>query len=151
MNKKIPKNKVALWKKIIGSFFFLGKIKGGGTYSSVAAGLLLFFFLNWTSPYYYIILFVVLSLALFLSFEIDDDPSWFTFDEVAGTVVMFAFHNKDLSILIIGLILFRLFDIFKIPIIKKVEHFKTGIVLDDIIAGLLASIFLFVLHSIKTV
>lgn len=147
----MKKNKIALWEKIIGSSFFLGKIKGGGTYSSVAAGLLLFFFPNWTSPYYFIILFVVLSLVIFLSLEIKDDPSWFTFDEVAGTMVTFAFHNKDLSTLLIGLILFRLFDIFKIPLIKKVERFKTGIVLDDIIAGLLASIFLFVLHSIKTV
>jgi phosphatidylglycerophosphatase A len=135
--------------KTIGSSFFLGKIKGGGTYSSVAAGLLLFFFLNWTSPYYFIILFGFFCLGILLSLEIQDDPSWFTLDEVIGTMVTFAFHSKDLSTLIVGLVLFRLFDIFKLPPIKKVERLKIGIVLDDIIAGLLASVFLFVLHSLK--
>jgi phosphatidylglycerophosphatase A len=145
----MKKNKIALWKELIGSWFFLGKIKGGGTYSSVASGLLLFFFVNWTSPYYFIILFVVLCLGIFLSLEIEDDPSWFTFDEVVGTMVTFAFHNKDLSTLIVGLVLFRLFDIFKIPLIKRVEHVRSGIILDDIIAGLLASVFLFILRSVK--
>jgi phosphatidylglycerophosphatase A len=147
--KKKGENKVALWKRFVGSSFFLGKIKGGGTYSSVVAGILMFFFLSWISPYYFIILFVVLCLGIFLSLEVQDDPSWFTLDEVVGTMVTFAFHNKDLSTLIIGLVLFRLFDIFKLPPIKKVERLKSGIILDDIIAGLLASVFLYVLHSLK--
>jgi phosphatidylglycerophosphatase A len=143
------KNKTPRWKIIIGSFFFLGKIKGGGTWSSIVTGIILFFFLNWTSPFYFFICIGVLLLSILLSVGIEDDPSWFTLDEVTGTIVTFAFHSKDVSILIIGLILFRLFDIFKLPLIKKVEHVKTGIVLDDILAGILASIFLFVLHSIK--
>ena len=143
------KNRVALWHKFIGSTFYLGKIKGGGTWSSILAGLLLFFFMDWISPYYFIIAFGVLLLSILLSLNISGDPSWFTLDEVTGTMVTFAFHSKDVSTLIIGLILFRLFDIFKLPPIKKVEQTKIGIVLDDIIAGILASIFLFVLHSIK--
>jgi phosphatidylglycerophosphatase A len=147
--KRKEKNKIVLWKKIIESSFFLGEIKGGGTYSSVVVGILIFFFLSWISPYYFVILFVVLCLGVLLSLEVKDDPSWFTLDEVIGTMVTFAFHNKDLSTLIVGLVLFRLFDIFKLPPIKKVERLKTGIILDDIIAGLLASVFLFVLHSLK--
>ncbi len=145
----MKKNKISLWQKFIGSFFFLGKIKGGGTWSSIVTGLLLFFLLDWTSPYYFVIAFGILLLSILLSLEISGDPSWFTLDEVIGTIVTFAFHNKDVSTLIIGLILFRLFDIFKIPPIKKVEQIKTGVVLDDIIAGILASIFLFVMHTIK--
>lgn len=145
----MKENKIALWKKFIGSSFFLGKIKGGGTWSSIAAGMILFFFPNWTSPYFFIIAFALLSLSIILSLEISGDPSWFTLDEVVGTFVTFAFHNKDASTLIIGLVLFRLFDIFKLPPIKKAEKTKIGIVLDDIIAGILASISLFVIHSIK--
>ena len=143
------KNRVALWHKFIGSTFYLGKIKGGGTWSSILAGLLLFFFMDWISPYYFIIAFGVLLLSILLSLNISGDPSWFTLDEVTGTMVTFAFHSKDVSTLIIGLILFRLFDIFKLPPIKKVEQTKIGIVLDDIIAGILTSIFLFVIHSVK--
>jgi len=149
MNKKPPKNKVSIWKKVIGSSFFLGKIKGGGTWSSIVTGLLLFLFLDWTSPYYFITAFGFLLLSILLSLDLSGDPSWFTLDEVTGTIVTFAFHNKDISTLIIGLILFRLFDIFKLPVIKKAEHTKIGIVLDDVIAGILASVFLFVIHSIK--
>jgi len=145
----MKKNKVALWHEFIGSTFFLGKIKGGGTWSSILAGLLLFFFLDWTSPYYFVILSGVLLLSILLSLNLSDDPSWFTLDEVTGIMVTFAFHNKNLSTFMIGFILFRLFDIFKLPAIKKVEHTKVGIVLDDIIAGILASVFLFVIHSIK--
>ncbi len=145
----MKKNKTSLWKKFIGSSFFLGKIKGGGTLSSIVTGTILFFFLDWTSPYFFIIAFCILSLSILLSLEISGDPSWFTLDEVIGTMVTFAFHNKDVSTLIIGLLLFRLFDIFKLPPIKKVEQTKIGIVLDDIMAGILASIFLFVIHSIK--
>ncbi len=145
----MKKNKPSLWKKLIGSSFFLGKIKGGGTWSSIVTGTILFFFLDWNSPCYFIIAVGVLLLSILLSLELSGDPSWFTLDEVIGTMVTFAFHNKDVSTLMIGLILFRLFDIFKLPPIKKVEQSKIGIVLDDIIAGVLASIFLFVIHSIK--
>ena len=146
MNKK---DKIPVWKKFIGSFFFLGKIKGGGTWSSIVTGTILFLFLDWNSPYYFIIAVGVLLLSILLSLDISGDPSWFTLDEVTGTIVTFAFHNKDVSTLIVGLVLFRLFDIFKLPPIKKVEQTKIGIVLDDIIAGIFASIFLFVIHSIK--
>ena len=142
------KNEVMLWQKVIGSTFFLGNLKGGGTWSSILAGLLLFFFADWTSPYYFIILFLILCLSILLSINLKGDPSWFTLDEVIGIVVTFAFHNKNLSTFMVGLILFRIFDIFKLPLIKKVEHTKFGIVLDDVMAGILSSLFLFVLHSI---
>ena len=144
----MEKNEVALWQKIIGSTFFLGKLKGGGSWSSILAGLLLFFFADWTSPYYFIILSGILFFSILLSINLKGDPSWFTLDEVAGIMVTFAFHNKNLSTFMIGLILFRIFDIFKLPVIKKVERAKIGIVLDDVIAGILASLCLFVIHSI---
>ena len=144
------KNESSLWKIVVGSFFFLGKIKGGGTWSSIVTGIILFFLLDWSSPYFFLIGFGVLVLSILLSLGIKDDPSWFTLDEVTGTIITFAFHSKDISTLIIGLILFRLFDIFKLPLIKKAEKIKTGIVLDDILAGILASVFLFVLPSIKS-
>lgn len=145
----MKKNEVTFWRKFVGSTFFIGKIKGGGTWASIFAGLLLFFFLDWTSLYFFLIAFLVLVLGILLSLDIVDDPAWFTLDEITGTMVTFAFHNKDLSTLIIGLILFRLFDIFKIAPIKKLEHSKAGVVLDDVVAGMLASVFLFVLQSVK--
>jgi phosphatidylglycerophosphatase A len=137
-------------RKTIGSLFFLGKIKGGGTWSSIATGVILFFLPSWTSPYFFIIAISVLVISILLSWNLPGDPSWFTLDEVVGTFTTFAFHNKDASTLIIGLVLFRLFDIKKLPLIKKAEQTKIGIVLDDIMAGIFASISLFVIHSVKS-
>jgi phosphatidylglycerophosphatase A len=144
----MKKNEIPLWQKFVGSTFFLGKIKGGGTWSSILAGVLLFYFVDWTSPLFFIILLIILFLSIFLSFNLSGDPSWFTLDEVVGIMVAFGFHNKNLSTFVVGLILFRLFDIFKLPFIKKIEKTKIGIVMDDVLAGILASIFLFVLHSV---
>jgi phosphatidylglycerophosphatase A len=144
----MKKNEIPLWQKFIGSTLFLGKIKGGGTWSSILAGILLFYFVDWASPSFFIIFFIILFLSIFLSFNLSGDPSWFTLDEVTGIMVTFGFHNKTLSTFVVGLILFRLFDIFKLPFIKKIEKTRFGIVLDDVLAGMLASIFLFVLHSV---
>lgn len=144
----MKKNEVGYWHRFIGSTFFLGNFKGGGTWAAILAGLLIFFFTDWNSPYYFIIFFLILCLSTLLSFNLSEDPSWFTLDEVTGILVTFAFHNKNLSTFIVGLVLFRIFDIFKLPAIKKAENTKFGIVLDDVIAGILASLFLFVIHSI---
>jgi phosphatidylglycerophosphatase A len=146
----MAKNKIPLWQKFIGSFFFLGKIKGGGTWSSIATGIILLLFPSWRSPYFFTIAFSVLLISILLSLNLKDDPSWFTLDEVIGTFATFAFHNKNAPTLIIGLILFRLFDIKKLPLIKKAEQTKPGIVLDDIIAGIFASISLFFIHLVKS-
>jgi phosphatidylglycerophosphatase A len=146
----MKKDKIPLCQKVIGSFFFLGKIKGGGTWSSIVTGIILFFFLDWNSPYFFIIALFVILLSILLSLNLSGDPSWFTMDEVAGTIITFIFHNKDVSTLIIGLVLFRLFDIFKLPILKKAEKTKIGIVLDDVMAGIFASISLFVIHLVKS-
>ena len=146
----MKKNKISFWQKFIGSFFFLGKIKGGGTWSSIVTGIILYFFLDWNSPHFFITAISVLLIGILLSLNLPGDPSWFTLDEVIGTFMTFAFHNKDASTLIIGLVLFRLFDIFKLPPLKKVEKTKMGIVMDDVIAGIFASISLFVIYSVKS-
>jgi phosphatidylglycerophosphatase A len=146
----MTKDKITFWQKFIGSFFFIGKIKGGGTWSSIVTGVLLFFFLDWNSLHFFIIFLFVLLLSISLSQNLSGDPSWFTLDEVIGTFITFAFHNKDTSTLIIGLVLFRLFDIFKLPLLKKAEKTKIGIVLDDVLAGIFSSISLFIIHSLKS-
>ncbi len=137
------------WKKFIGSFFYAGRIKGGGSYTSIIAGLLLYYFLGWNSLSYLIVFAGFLLLSILLSYNLLDDPSWFTLDELVGTMVTFAFHTKSIPTLLIGLVIFRLFDIFKLPFVKRVEKLNFGIVLDDIISGLIASCFLSIIYLIK--
>lgn len=138
------------YKKFLGSFFYLGKLRGGGTYTSVVVSLLLYYFLDWSSIYYAGILLFSLSVGCYLSYGIEGDPDWFTLDEMAGVLITFFFHQRNLSALIIGLLVFRIIDIFKLPLFKKLEDLKFGIMLDDIAAGIIASLFLFILSRIYT-
>ena len=75
-----------------------------------------------------------------------DDPSQMVSDEVAGQAITFLFIpfsgqvSLDISILLAGFILFRVFDILKPFGIKRLQHFRSGlgILLDDLAAGLYA-------------
>jgi len=135
--------------KFLGSFFYVGKIQGGGTYTSIISGFLFYYFLDWESVLYSGIMIGIITLAIILSHDIENDAPWFTFDELAGTAVTFALHSKTIPTLIVGLFVFRLLDIFKLPFIKRVELSKAGIVLDDIIAGLLANGFLRIVRYLQ--
>ena len=88
------------------------------------------------------------------------DPSLIVIDEVAGQltsfvmVAPFLYHNNSLNALIIyllGFALFRLFDITKPLIIgwadKKIEN-AWGVMLDDIFAGVFATVILFGIVSL---
>lgn len=149
MRKNRTENICSPWRKFLGSFFYLGNLKGGGTYTSIIGAGLLYYSLRWNSILYIGLLVGITILAVLLSFKLEDDPSWFTLDELAGIIVTFTWHNKTIPILIIGLIVFRLFDIFKAPFIKSVESNRFGIVLDDIIAGALANGFLWIIVLLR--
>ena len=69
------------------------------------------------------------------------DHGSIVWDEVAGMLITFLFIPLGATNLILGFILFRLFDILKpwpISYIDKYIHGGFGIMLDDVIAGLMA-------------
>ncbi len=70
------------------------------------------------------------------------DPSEVVIDEVAGLLLTFFLVPLSWLGLILGFILFRLFDILKPYPIKRLEKISggTGIVLDDLLAGLFANL-----------
>lgn len=78
--------------------------------------------------------------------EFGDDPSRFVMDEAAGQSLVFiftAFHYGlygNITLLITGFILFRIFDVLKPLGIKRLEKFpgKFGILLDDLLSGVYA-------------
>lgn len=142
----MKKNSIASWKIFLGSFFYLGKLKGGGTYTSIIAALIFYYFFDWSSFLYILIVLGIIIVGLALSYDFKSDFQWFTLDELAGMAVTFIFHTKSIPVIIIGLVVFRLFDIFKLPFIKKLEKKRFGIVLDDIIAGLIANGFLWIVR-----
>jgi phosphatidylglycerophosphatase A len=83
------------------------------------------------------------------------DPKPFVLDEVAGMWLSMLFVPQDRIVWMLPLafLLFRAFDVFKLPPARQAEHlpFGWGILCDDLVAGLQANIvlqFLFREHII---
>jgi phosphatidylglycerophosphatase A len=78
------------------------------------------------------------------------DPQFVVIDEVAGQLVALISVPLAWKTFLAGFILFRVFDILKPPPVRQLEALPegTGIVLDDIAAGLYA---LIVLHLLMRV
>jgi len=68
------------------------------------------------------------------------DPQFVVIDEVAGQLITFIGVPLTWKSLLLGFILFRVFDILKPPPVRQLERIPegAGIVLDDVGAGLYA-------------
>jgi phosphatidylglycerophosphatase A len=68
------------------------------------------------------------------------DPQFVVIDEVVGQLITLIAVPVSWKSLLLGFILFRGFDIVKPPPVRQLEHLTegTGIVLDDVGAGLYA-------------
>ncbi|HEY4104863.1 MAG TPA: phosphatidylglycerophosphatase A [Polyangiaceae bacterium] len=77
-----------------------------------------------------------------------EDPQCVVIDEVAGTLIaMGMVKNSSISVQLLALGLFRLFDVWKPGVIDTVQNAKpegVGIMADDVLAGLLAGAVSFV-------
>ena len=95
-----------------------------------------------------VIVFLVASLYVVhkarTHFKRHEDPPEIVIDEVAGVLITFLAIPLSTSSVIVGLLLFRFFDIFKIGGIRYVERLNGcwGIVLDDVVAALMSNIIL---------
>ncbi|MCS7250293.1 MAG: phosphatidylglycerophosphatase A [candidate division WOR-3 bacterium] len=132
-------------KKMFASTFFLGFLPGApATYSSFFALLFPFFIRN---PYLYIFFFISYFFLSFLTINQLEkiwgkDDRKITADEVLGILTTFFFIPINFKILILGFLLFRFYDILKLSFLRKVERITGafGVILDDILAGILANI-----------
>ena len=153
MKTDAPTQKRTLWAWTVATFFGAGFGKPGpGTWGSVAAVLL------WTAyaaafhpaPQVLLIeLLIGISLSLILGIPASSivaresgihDPQFVVIDEVAGQLVTLIAVPLAWKSFLAGLILFRVFDIWKPFPIRRLERLPegTGIVVDDLGAGLYA-------------
>jgi phosphatidylglycerophosphatase A len=143
--------KAPAWAWIVGTFFGTGFGKPGpGTWASVATTLLWGSLARYADPvslpYFAIGAALVATLigvpaATRIARSLGKkDPSNVVIDEVAGQMVTFVFVPLNWRCLLAGLILFRVFDIVKPFPVRRLERLPegTGIMLDDIGAGLYA-------------
>jgi phosphatidylglycerophosphatase A len=84
------------------------------------------------------------SAQRYASERMETDPQSVVIDEVAGTVLALGFvRGEHWSYALTAFLLFRLFDIWKPGLIRRAEHappIGLGIMLDDVLAGLLAGV-----------
>jgi phosphatidylglycerophosphatase A len=141
------------WAWAVATFFGAGYGKPGpGTYGSVAALLFWFGAAHFYHPDLSTLALATASAALFITLlgiqastivareSAREDPGFVVIDEVAGQLIALIFMRPDWKHAALALLLFRLFDIFKPWPIRKLEALPegTGIMLDDVAAGLFA-------------
>jgi phosphatidylglycerophosphatase A len=145
--------KKTAWAWAIGTWFGAGLLKPGpGTYGSIAAMLLWLGMARAVHPSA-VTLATGTALAALLATLIGipaativareagrEDPGFVVVDEVAGQWIALIAMRPDWKHALLALLLFRAFDIAKPWPIRKLEALPTGtgIMLDDVAAGILA-------------
>ena len=126
-------------------YFYLGNFKyAPGSFSSFIILLIWFFIPNNMLLQLSIILFhIILGFYFCYRFNqeknLEEDPNYIVIDEVVGMMLSLFLFPKTLLIYSLAFILFRFFDILKPSLINRSQEYKygIGIMMDDIIAGLL--------------
>ncbi len=140
-----------LWATLIATFFGIGHMRPGpGTWAS-AATVLLWAALAHALPYplptpALIGLAIVVTLVgipaatRIARASAKKDPSFIVIDEVTGQLISLIAVPLEWKTFLAGFILFRVFDILKPPPVRQLERLPegTGIVLDDVAAGIYA-------------
>jgi len=140
-----------LWAKLVATFFGAGLLHPGpGSWGSAATVLLWWLLSIWISPHWQPAAAISLAaLAVLVGIPAAThmaratglkDPQFVVIDEVAGQLITLIAVPVSWKSMVLGFILFRGFDIVKPPPVRQLEHLPegTGIVLDDIAAGLYA-------------
>ncbi len=144
------------WIKLFATFFYSGlSPKAPGTVGTLAAIPLVFFAYTLGRESYVAItvLLVIFSIFICQLYEQRNevhDSSEIVIDEVAGFLITMALIPLSFKSLVLGFLLFRLFDILKpfpISLLDKKVQGGFGVVVDDLVAGLFANIILQMLHQ----
>lgn len=150
MPNPTPRKKT-LWAWTIATFFGAGLLKPGpGTWGSAAALVLWIATAQILHPTHLpLITLIAAIIAIIIGIPAatiearesgGKDPSQVVIDEVAGQLIPLILCPPDWPHAILAFLLFRMFDIFKPWPIRSLEKLPagTGIMLDDVAAGLFA-------------
>ncbi|OPY64838.1 MAG: Phosphatidylglycerophosphatase A [Syntrophorhabdus sp. PtaU1.Bin050] len=123
-----------------------------GTYGSAFGCVLLYLLPSvFANAIFVIVLAVAAVMAInSLSYE-GEDPGYIVVDEIIGMLVTMVGHKATIVNLAAGFVLFRFFDIVKPFPIKRAETLRKGygVVADDFLAGIFASLVLFLWGAIR--
>lgn len=138
------------WAWLVGTFFGIGQLPAGpGTWASAATVLLWWMLSRLLSNNHLSIAIVITCAVIAIGIPASTlvaresrikDPGFVVIDEVAGQMIPLIIAPLHWKYLLASLILFRCFDIVKPPPLRALERLPegTGIMLDDVGAGLYA-------------
>lgn len=142
-----------LWATLVATFFGVGRLKPGpGSWGSAATVVLWAVIAHWIPVSWHTpaaVLAAILAVLIGIPAATAvaratgrKDPQFVVIDEVAGQLIALVGAPLAWKSLFAGFILFRVFDILKPFPIRRLEQLPegTGIVIDDVGAGLYALI-----------
>lgn len=140
---------------LIATFFYIGYMRPGpGTWASGATVLLWWFAAHFIAPGWMIPVAIAAAVAITIigippstvvaRESATEDPGFVVIDEVAGQMIAMIGCPLGWKYLIVSFILFRSFDIVKPFPLRRLENLPegTGIMMDDVGAGLYALVLL---------
>lgn len=142
--------------RAIVTFFGIGYLPiMPGTYASAAA-VLIYLALR-DNLYMYLAVTLIVTIAGFICARRAEelfnnpDPRQVVIDEVSGMLIAYMLVPFSISTVIIGFFLFRALDIIKVYPLNRVEKIggARGIMLDDILAGVMTNVALQVIVYIR--
>ncbi len=131
----------------------IGYMPAPGTMATAFTLPFAYFLSQNVSTNYYVLIITGITILSWLivhyalpAFNFFPDPPAIVIDEVVGTLVTFVGISMSSKTIALGFLLFRFFDITKIGF-RYVEKLPgaTGIILDDVVAGIFACVFLHLL------
>jgi phosphatidylglycerophosphatase A len=149
----VTKNAKTRWAWLLSTFFGIGYLKPGpGTYAASATVLLWYAVAHVIPTTGLTLAPITAAIAVFVTLigvpsstitareAARKDPGFVVIDEVAGQLFALVMMRPNAKQAILSLVLFRLFDIWKPWPIRRLEALPdgTGIMLDDVAAGILA-------------
>ncbi len=153
MKSESERTPVPLWAMLIATFFGAGRMRPGpGTWGSGTTVLLWWLLTReipsmwqpWTAAALalFAIAIGIPAATIFARAASLKDPQSVVIDEVAGQLIALIAAPTSWKCLLAGFILFRGFDMVKPPPVRQLERLPegTGIVIDDVGAGLYALI-----------
>ena len=132
--------------------------KAPGTFGTLVGIPFVFLFAELTVIWYLFVTGLFFLLGVWAAHYYSDhlgehDHSSIVWDEVVGYMITMAFVPLEWSWVVLGFVLFRLFDIWKpwpIRLLDKHVHGGFGVMIDDALAGVYAAVTLLAIQIIIT-
>lgn len=119
-----------------------------GTFASALASVLIYLLPGIFGSIYFAVLCIIFGTASVYAERYEGkDPGHIVIDEFAGMCVAMAGHTASLLNVVMGFVLFRIFDIAKPFPIRRMERLPGafGVMADDILAGVFSNILILAL------